>query len=256
MVRHILLLSLCALAVACGGPEDSMEDSPDLKTTRQRLALFDYVVSSSTSSAMNPFTSGNSQLAINGGETVMIGTCGINESAYSGDTYLRLFDPEEFEKASNDDYCGGLGSKVSYTATDPILLTIRAGCYGAELCSGTVAISRRRGEPLYFEAANTNNATVNTYNKQYHFNGGDVVRLSTCGSSATGANAIGDTFLRLYQNSAGLFYEVAANDTADAGGCGVAAEIVYTVPFSGYYQVRMGCAANTPCAGNLAVYVE
>lgn len=83
-----------------------------------------------------------------------------------------------------------------------------------------------------------------------------MVRVSTCGFNATGASAAGDTYLRLYQNSAGLFYQVAANDTAATGSCVEAAEIVYTVPVSGYYQVRVGCAANRPCSGRLAVYVE
>ncbi|MFL5343716.1 MAG: hypothetical protein ACJ8AT_02935 [Hyalangium sp.] len=38
--------------------------------------------------------------------------------------------------------------------------------------------------------------------------------------------------------------------------CELQAELVYTVPTAGYYQVRIGCAANKACSGNLAVYVE
>jgi hypothetical protein len=75
------------------------------------------------------------------GETVDLGTCGINASAFSGNTYLRLFDPSGAAVASNDDACGGLGSRITYTvpangAIGPYAL--RVGCSGAGACSGTV----------------------------------------------------------------------------------------------------------------------
>jgi hypothetical protein len=251
-----MLCSILSLAVACGGMEESTEETLSLNTVRQRLALFDYQASSSTNNATDPNTSADYWISLNAGEAVMIGTCVLNESLYSGDTYLRLFNPSAVEVASNDDYCLGLGSKISYTPSVTGTFMIRAGCWSSTTCSGTVSIARRKGTPVAFNVSNTNNAGVNTYNKQYSFNGGDVVRVSTCSYNSTGASATGDTYLRLYQNNAGVYTQVAANDTAATGSCGTAAEIVYTIPTAGYYQFRVGCAANTACNGNVAVYVE
>lgn len=255
-MRRAILCSFLSLAVACGGMEDSTEETSSLNTVKQRLALFDYQASSSTNNATNPDTSADYWISLTSGEAVMIGTCVLNESVYTGDTYLRLFDPGAIEVASNDDYCLGLGSKISYTPSVTGIYMIRAGCWSTNTCSGTVSIARRKAAPVAFSVSNTNNASINTFNKQYSFNGGDVVRVSTCAYNSTGASATGDTYLRLYQNNAGVYTQVATNDTAVTGSCGTAAEIVYTIPTAGYYQFRVGCAANTTCSGNVAVYVE
>lgn len=255
-MRRALMCMLFTLTAACGGDmsEDEQESSP-LKRTEQRLALFDYVASSSTNSASDPNTSADYVVNLSANETVMIGTCVLNEAAYSGDTYLRLYNPGSVEVAVNDDWCNGLGSKISYTAPAAGSYLIRAGCYSTGLCSGTVSLARRMGIAS-FNVSNTNNALINTFNKQYKFNAGDVVRISTCSYNSFGATASGDTYLRLYQNNGGVFTQVAANDTGPGFSCGAAAEIVYSIPASGYYQVRAGCAANTACGGTLAVYVE
>jgi len=255
-MRRALPCSLFWLMAACGGAEDSLEQPASLQTLRQHLALFDYKAPSSTDNDTNPDTVANSEVVLNAGEAVMIGTCSINESAFSVDTYLRLLTPSMTEVASNDDQCGGRGSKISYTPSVSGSFLLRAGCFSTGLCSGTVALSRRLGAPVAFSAASTNDAQVNTYNKQYALTGGDVVRVSTCGYSATGATASGDTYLRLYKNNGGVFTLVASNNTAASSPCGTAAEILFTVPSAGYYQVRVGCAADTACSGNLAVYVE
>lgn len=256
MMRRALLVSLFSLTAACGGMEDSVEESSSLNTIKQRLALFDYQASSSTNSARDPNTSADSYVSLTAGEAVMIGTCVLNEAVYSGDTYLRLFNPSAVEVTSNDDHCNGLGSKIGYTPTVTGNFMIRAGCFSAGTCSGTVAIARRKGNPVAFSASNTNNAQINTFNKQYYFYGGDLVRVSTCAYNSTGATASGDTYLRLYQNNGGVFTQVASNDTAVSATCNTAAEIVYSIPSSGYYQFRVGCSSNTACSGNVTVYVE
>ncbi len=185
----------------------------------------------------------------------MIGTCVLNEATYTGDTYLRLYNGTGVEVSSNDDWCNGLGSKISYTPTVTGMYTIRAGCFSSGVCSGTVSIARRKAL-VSFSVSNTNNASINTFNKQYYFNGGEVVRVSTCAYNSYGATASGDTYLRLFKQNAGVYSEVAANDTELGSSCGTAAEIVYSIPSPGYYQFRAGCATNTACSGTVAVYVE
>lgn len=251
MIRRVLFLLSSLLFSACV----SMEESNELGMSQQALALFDYQASN-TNSATDPNTSADSNVSLNAGEAVMIGTCVINESAFSGDTYLRLYNSGSIEVASNDDWCNGLGSKISYTPSVSGPYMVRAGCWVSGTCSGTVAVSRRKAAPSAFSVSNTNNAQVNTFNKQYSFFAGDVIRTSTCSYNAAGATASGDTYLRLYRNDGGVYTLVATNDTAVTGSCGTAAEINYQVMTAGYYQTRVGCSANTACSGNLAVYAE
>jgi hypothetical protein len=256
MQRRALLFLVPVIAACGGGMEDASGDEPSqLETITQKLALFDYSASV-TNYASDPNNSADYLLSLSASETVMIGTCGINESTFSGDTYLRLYNPSSVNVAANDNtaHSGcGLGSKFGYTAPSAGTYMIRAGCYANTSCIGTVAIARRLAANS-FSVTNTNNATVNTFNKQVSLNAGDVVRVSTCANNAYGATASGDTYLRLFRNNAGLYTEVANNNTAS--GCGAAAEIVYTVPSSGYYQLRAGCATNTTCSGTVVVYRE
>ncbi|NOK02961.1 MULTISPECIES: hypothetical protein [Myxococcus] len=254
-MRRFLLISVLGLASACGGPDTSMDAAESLGESRQRLALMDYQASNTTN-ATNPATSAHYNVDLVANEAVMIGTCGLSDATFTGDTLLRLYNSSATEVANNDQNCYGDGSKLSYTPTISGSYLIRAGCWSSGSCTGTVAIARRKGAPVFFSASNTNNAQVNTFNKQYSFTGGEVVRVSTCGVSSTGAAASGDTYLRLYRNVNGVFTLVASNDTAATLGCGTAAEIVYSVPASGYYQFRAGCAGNTACSGNVTVYVE
>jgi hypothetical protein len=117
-----------------------------------------------------------------------------------------------------------------------------------------VSVSKRKAL-ISYSAINTNNASLNTYNKQYYFNGGEVIRVSTCANSSFGASVgSGDTYLRLFKQSGGVYSEVASSN--DAEGCGTASELVYNVPTAGYYQVRAGCSGNTNCSAALVVYSE
>jgi hypothetical protein len=224
-------------------------------TVKQRIVLFDYSASN-TSNAIQPDQSADSWVYLGADETVMIGTCGVNEGAGEGNTFLRLFDPGSIEVASNDNGSSpdcGLRSKLSYTAPAAGYYMVRAGCFELEACSGTVAISRRRASQAFI-ASDTSDATVDTVNMLFRVDGGDLIRVSTCASTASGAFSSGDTFLRLYRREGGLFTQVAVAD--NTAGCGAAAELLYMAPSAGYYQVRAGCASATSCSGTLAIYVE
>jgi hypothetical protein len=257
MLRRTLMI-LVPLIAACGSPaeESAGEDLAELGTTQQKVALFEYSASNTTY-ATDPDYSADSFIYLNASETVMIGTCGITESSLTtGDSYLRLYNPSGVNVLSNDNgssYGCGYGSKMSYTAPATGDYLIRAGCYSSTSCSGAVAISRQKGA-YSFSVTNTNNATINTFNKQLSFNAGEVVRISTCASNSYGASASSDTYLRLFRNASGVYSQVASSD--NAAGCGTASEIVYTIPTSGYYQFRAGCIANTSCSGTVTVYVE
>ncbi|WNG18205.1 hypothetical protein [Cystobacter fuscus] len=259
MMRRLLILEVFLLAAGCGGglapPE---EEDPGPGTVKNSLAFFDYSASN-THSAQDPDNSASSELSLTKGETIMLGTCGLTDSAFTGDTYLRLYGSSIQVAASDDsEACGwdSTGSRIVYTALVSGIYTLRAGCFDVGACSGTVALSRRKATFTAPSLSNTHNATVNTFNKQYYFNGGEVIRVSTCGTTAFGASASGDTLLRLFrQSNGGYTAEVANNDNAGAA-CASAAELVYAVPSAGYYQIRVGCAANTACSATVAVYIE
>jgi hypothetical protein len=259
MMRRLLIFEVFLLAAGCGGAmAPTQEEDPGHGTVKNRLAFFDYSASN-TNSAQDTRNSASSEISLDAGETVMLGTCGLTHSAFTGDTYLRLYGPSVQVAASDDsEACGldSMGSRLVYTALVAGVYTLRAGCFDVGACSGTVAISRRKATFAAANLRNTNNATVNTLNKQYAFNGGEVIRVSTCGVTAPGASASGDTLLRIFQQSNGGYTtEVANNDNA-GGACASAAEIVYSVPSAGYYQIRVGCAANTACSATVAVYTE
>jgi hypothetical protein len=72
------------------------------------------------------------------GQTISAGTCGVAGASGSGDTFLRLIDPDGFSVTASDDACGFL-SFFSFTAQTTGTFQIRAGCFGSSSCSGTVA---------------------------------------------------------------------------------------------------------------------
>jgi hypothetical protein len=94
---------------------------------------------SNTSSATVGTT--HQSIVLSAGQTLTLGTCGVTGSTYSGDTYLRLYNPSGTQVAYNDDACGGMGSNFIYTV--PVgaggTYQLRAGCYSSGSCSGTVA---------------------------------------------------------------------------------------------------------------------
>lgn len=83
----------------------------------------------------------NQSVTVNAGQTITLGTCGVTGGAFTGDTYLRLYNSAGTQVSSNDDACGGRGSNLTYTATASGAFQIRAGCYSSGSCTGTVAWS-------------------------------------------------------------------------------------------------------------------
>lgn len=254
MALAVLLFALHGLAC---GPNTAEEASPE--TVKQKLAVADYAASNTdyTSVGYAAFP-----ITVSPNEAVMLGTCDINEGVYAGDTYLRLYNGTT-QVASDDEDCisGVGGSRMKFLNSGPssLNLEIRAGCWASGACSGTVAVSRRKGI-FAFNVSNTNNATVNFFSRRVYYNAGDVALISTCAYNAyTASVTSGDTYLRLDREvSAGAFSEVASNDNSPSGAsrCGSASTIRYDVQSSGYYRIRAGCAVNGSCAGSFAAYVE
>jgi hypothetical protein len=96
-----------------------------------------------------------------------------------------------------------------------------------------------------YNASNTNNALQNTVNKSISLAAGDTVELGTCG--VAGANAGGDTYLRLFKGST----QIAQNDDA-CGGQGSYMKFVVPASGAGTYDIRGGCYSNSSCNGTVA----
>lgn len=98
---------------------------------------FAYSASNTNSATQNttPF-----DVRLLAGQTIQFGTTGVSGASGSGDTYLRLNDPNGALVAANDDY-GTLLSFVSYTAPQTGTYRIQAGCYSSGSCGGTVAFT-------------------------------------------------------------------------------------------------------------------
>lgn len=119
-----------------GGQCDTwVEEIPKLPAANQ--GVFSFTASNTNSAQMNTT---DYAIALNAGQLLTIGTCGMPGSSFSGDTYLRLFNLSGSQVApANDDACGELGSQMVYTATAGRSYLIRVGCYSSGSCSGTVA---------------------------------------------------------------------------------------------------------------------
>ncbi|WP_408889149.1 trypsin-like peptidase domain-containing protein [Myxococcus faecalis] len=86
----------------------------------------------------------NQDVTLTAGQSLSFGTCSMTGASGTGDTFLRLYNSAGQQVTSNDDACGSL-SHATYTVPAGAGGTyqIRAGCYGATTCSGTVAWTLR-----------------------------------------------------------------------------------------------------------------
>jgi len=100
--------------------------------------VFTYSATNTNSAQQNTT---NAFIYLNAGQTLTAGTCGLSGASASGDTYLRLFDGST-QVAQNDDSCGGVSSKLVYTAPASKKYELRAGCFGGSSCGGTVVWSK------------------------------------------------------------------------------------------------------------------
>jgi hypothetical protein len=209
-----------------------------------QYAAFSFSVSNTNNATVNTF---DVSFHLYAGETITIGTCGVNGGSGTGDTYLRLYSISSgAELVGNDDACGGVLSNMTYTAPAAMDVTLRAGCFGNTACSGTYGVTEVR--PLgSYSASNTNSAQVNSYDYFMYMYPGFTYIIGTCGTS--GGSGTGDTYLRLYDPSG---TQVAFND--DAGGsCGVLSTITYSPPTYGAYMIRAGCYSSNTCSGTVSV---
>lgn len=99
-------------------------------------ATYGYSRSNTNSAQVN---TANHSIILGAGQTLTIGTCGVATSSFSGDTFLRLFNPGGSQVAFNDDACNGFGSKIVFTAPASGAYEIRGGCWSSSACDGTVA---------------------------------------------------------------------------------------------------------------------
>ncbi|QSQ17793.1 hypothetical protein [Myxococcus landrumensis] len=245
---------LSMLLPGCGTPPAAepppQAPAPEESTPRD-LTVLDFCMQSQ--SQETPFF----ELFLEKGTAHMIGTCGVTGARTTGDTELTVYYAPQGGLVAYNDWTPApgceAGSRADFVAPETGAYRIRYLCAYGQACCASIGHARRV-ELMAFATRNTNNASLNYHLKQLRFEAGDVVRVSTCAAGAFGALATGDTYLRFFRQSAGVFHELAASDNAP--GCGAAAELLVTIPTTGYYQLRVGCALNTACSGDVAVYVE
>lgn len=103
-------------------------------TTEVSGGTFTYAASNTNSAQQN---TANISIVLFAGQTLTIGTCGIQDATASGDTMLRLFDSFGNQVALNDDACG-VASRISFPAPTKDTYTLRAGCFSSGSCNGTI----------------------------------------------------------------------------------------------------------------------
>jgi hypothetical protein len=95
---------------------------------------FTYAASNTNSARQN---SANIPIFLSAGQTLTVGTCGIEGATATGDTMLRLIDPLGNQVAGNDDACG-LASWFTFVAPTQGSYALRAGCFASRSCSGRI----------------------------------------------------------------------------------------------------------------------
>ncbi|AKQ67243.1 Trypsin domain protein [Myxococcus hansupus] len=80
----------------------------------------------------------NQDLALAAGQTLTVGTCGMANAYTPDDSLLRLMNAAGTQVTFNDDACG-VASRITYVVPADGVYQLRAGCYGADACSGSVA---------------------------------------------------------------------------------------------------------------------
>lgn len=213
---------------------------------------FSYSATNTNSAQQNTT---NQVVALQAGDTIKLGTCGITGAAFTDDTYLRFRTSGGVEVASNDDACGGRGSQLTYTVPAGAggNYVIAGGCYSSTSCTGTVVWEVTPGSgggngSFDFSATNTNSAQKNTVNHDVVLSEGQTLQVGTC--TVPGASGTGDTFIRVFNGAT----QVDFND--DGSGCGVLSFTSLNASQSGTYQIRAGCYSNQSCSGTVAYTIQ
>lgn len=227
-------------------PSEAAADEAEAVALIPPPNFYSYSATNTNSAQQNTV---NHPIVLNAGWEITLGTCDPSGSAFTGDTYVRLFGPGGVEVAANDNACGGLGSRIVYRVTTSGSYEIRGGCAGATSCTGTVKWDIVTVAGSYsFSATNTNSAQQNTVDQYVWIQTGRKITVGTCG--LPGASASGDTYLRIY-NSNGT--QVAANDDA----CGsLASNVSYTSTAYVSYRIRAGCYSSASCSGTVVWSIQ
>jgi hypothetical protein len=133
-------VAICAavISIACS-TESSGENLA--RSTATVLRHGDFITSFSYSASSSQFSVSGLGI-VNAGVTIHAATCGLAGTATSGDTLLRLVDPQTGETlGENDDACGSLGSSVVYTVPFDRFIGVSKGCWSTSTCSGTVVVT-------------------------------------------------------------------------------------------------------------------
>jgi hypothetical protein len=109
--------------------------NPGSEGMERSFAAMSYSASYTYSATTN---TANLYFNLAAGETITLGTCGVNGASGSGDTYLRFYGPNGAQVAYSDDGCGVL-SNFTYAVPVTGTYLLRSGCFGNGACSGTVA---------------------------------------------------------------------------------------------------------------------
>lgn len=85
----------------------------------------------------------DTEVWLEAGQTLELGTCGMPTATSQGDTFLRLLGPDGLDVSVNDDGCKGSGSYLQYRvpACGAGRYVIRAGCFGATACTGQLVFT-------------------------------------------------------------------------------------------------------------------
>ncbi len=191
----------------------------------------------------------NTDVVVRAGDQITVGTCALNGSASTGDTFLRLFSGANALPASNNGCANGLGSLLTHRATAAATLQVRGGCSANSACFATPVIRVTRASQVQggsgsfaYAGAATNNATRDTAKHFLYLRAGQQVKVSTCNLGTAG-----DTFLRVFGPNS---RQVASNDDDSTCALGATAS---TLSFSvgagqeGAYEIRGGCFGDTIC---------
>ena len=248
-----MLSVLTVVTGACGSGEVPFHEA-EVREGAVRAALetqFDY--SAGVTSNATRYTVDRT-LSLATGQTVTLGTCGVDGASYTGDTYLRLYNPAGVQVSFNNDECDGMGSRLTYTvpAGGGGDYQVRAGCYSEGSCSGTVVWTFADSPPppstggaFSYSATKTAYGVANSINRTIALAAGQSIVLGTCG--VPGSSVTGKSVLNLYDP---LWNKVVS---AYNGVC-TGSYLAYTVPAGagGHYVLRAGCNANESCSGTVA----
>lgn len=206
---------------------------------------FEYSANNTNYASQNTI---NRAVTLAAGQTLTVGTCGVDGASGTGDTYLRLSAPLGSVVAVNDDACGVL-SKITYTVPPGGggVYTLMAGCYASGSCSGRVTWTVSGS--FYYSASSTSSATVSTANYDVALVDGETLTLGTC--NVPGSSGTGDTYLRLNNATS---TQVSYNDDSCGG---YLSYLTYTVPAggAGKHQLRAGCWSSNSCDGTVAYVI-